>query len=688
MKVLPLPIAVRAYAVPKKRGGKQRSIKGSRKSYAKPDFVLFVAVQPSRDHSQRLLWGAYRVYEGESFIEEGYFYGDDLPKAEIGRLRSYCTQNTQVQSNIPLRCLSRRVFLEKVFYAIAFQVRSAIVGFDLPFVMSRLAERWSKGRGFYAGGFNFTMLTYDDNGVSKPDSFTPRVSIKSMDSQRANIAFTSVRETIRAKWKDFSDYRCQFIDARTLALALTGDRQDLNSACKVFGISLPDVSAENDEIGELRNNLAKINDLYFSLIAEYEKHPIDLPPGRAFSSASIGKAYFRKMGIRRPQMHIDKGLKASLNDIYGWAMSAYFGGRTETRITKVEVPVVYLDFRSMYPTVNVLMGIWDFLRAKEIEVADCTQRAKEVVNGVTRADLFNPLFWKGLTVLVELRPDSDILPMRARFTNSPSAPFTTALNPLKSEKPMWFTLADVITSKLLTGKTPEIIRAIRFLPVGIKTGLNKVRLRGSIDFCPIEDDFFKLAVEEKYKQGEGSEAERLKRFLKTMVNSICYGIFVELNRQEESGEVSVYGLEKFYTDVEHVELPGKFFFPPLAALTPGAARLMLALAEVELIDIGGTYSFMDTDSLAIISAPLGELIPMPGGKERLQDGSEAIRAISWLELEGIRKKFECLNPYDQNFISGSILRLEDENLRLDRNSRRRSRAALLLRRLLKKICFV
>jgi hypothetical protein len=67
---------------------------------------------------------------------------------------------------------------------------------------------------------------------------------------------------------------------------------------------------------------------------------------------------------------------------------------------------------------------------------------------------------------------------------------------------------------------------------------------------------------------------------------------------------------------------------------------------------------MDTDSLAIVATETGGLLPCLGGSERLPDGTEAIRALSWTEVESVRDRFRALNPYGDG---ESILELEDEN---------------------------
>jgi len=101
-------------------------------------------------------------------------------------------------------------------------------------------------------------------------------------------------------------------------------------------------------------------------------------------------------------------------------------------------------------------------------------------------------------------------------------------------------------------------------------------------------------------------------------------------------------------------------FPTIAAFIAGAARLMLALLERCVTDLGGTYAMCDTDSMAIVASESGGLISCPGGPEKLRR-KEAIRALAWSEVEAIRERFAALNPYDRNAIPGSILKLEDVN---------------------------
>ena len=50
-----------------------------------------------------------------------------------------------------------------------------------------------------------------------------------------------------------------------------------------------------------------------------------------------------------------------------------------------------------------------------------------------------------------------------------------------------------------------------------------------------------------------------QKALKILINSLCYGIFLELNCQDGSQELIAYGDKKFKTFGKYEE-PGKYFF--------------------------------------------------------------------------------------------------------------------------------
>lgn len=88
---------------------------------------------------------------------------------------------------------------------------------------------------------------------------------------------------------------------------------------------------------------------------------------------------------------------------------------------------------------------------------------------------------------------------------------------------------------------------------------------------------------------------------------------------------------------------------------------MLALLERLITDAGGVYASCDTDSMAIVATENAGLIPCPGGDRTLPDGSPAIQALTWAQVDGIIEAFETLHPYNRDAVTGSLLEIEDQN---------------------------
>ena len=87
-----------------------------------------------------------------------------------------------------------------------------------------------------------------------------------------------------------------------------------------------------------------------------------------------------------------------------------------------------------------------------------------------------------------------------------------------------------------------------------------------------------------HRASTSSQEERLDTFLNVLANAGSYGIFPEMNREElpasQEAEVTVFGTDRAFTcRTRAPEMPGPFCFPPISALIPAAARLMLALLE-------------------------------------------------------------------------------------------------------------
>ena len=374
-----------------------------------------------------------------------------------------------------------------------------------------------------------------------------------------------------------------------------------------------------------------------ALELRYDDHGLSKSADRMLSEASIGKAYLQQMGITP--------LLGSAPDFprerFGEIFCAYYGGRAEVRLRREVAEILYCDFKSMYPTVNSLMGIWDFVIADGFTVEDSTAETQELLNSVTVKSLQQPLMWRKLCTLVRLRPDQDVFPVRAKYNDDT---YTIGLNFLSSDEPLWFTLADCIVSKLQTGKSPRIDRAQTYRPGARQNDLKPVRVLGRSDYQidPATDDFFRCLIDLRDEAKELNDS--IEQTLKIIANSTSYGIFIEVNRDDapKSEALSVYGPngEHKEIDTRAIEDPGRYFHPLLGVLITGAARLMLGIAEKRVIDSGLDWAFCDTDSLAIVR-------PKTISRSRFHKLTQSI--VNW---------FEPLNPYVKR---GSILKIEDVN---------------------------
>lgn len=358
------------------------------------------------------------------------------------------------------------------------------------------------------------------------------------------------------------------------------------------------------------------------------------------------------------------------DEIAGICMQAYYGGRAEIRIRHTLVPVIYTDFTSQYPTVNTLLGLWRMLTAEKLHVRDTTQEIREFLESLTPDQLLNPATWSRLTFFGLVLPDADIFPVRTVYGDENTNDQTNiGLNPLTSNKPLWFAGPDIIGSFLLTGKVPRILRAIRFEPEGVQQGMKSVQLgNGSID--PYADDFFRKVIEERKSK---DKSDPLYYFLKILANAGCYGIYAEVNRvqsgKNDRKKIGIFSGDERRTESScTVEAPGPWYFPPVAALITAGGRLLLAILERMVADAGGTYLMCDTDSMAIVASEEETLVPCKGGPYRTSDGTEAIKALSRKKVQQMVDSLTPLNPYRN--VDGSILNVVEElNLDSDKNPR-------------------
>ena len=642
-----LPIAVRAFAPPPQTQGADEPRRKRRQTATPPsEWTLVFDTETTVDAAQRLRIGAYQFRQGDELDEAGLFYDPSIATAaEQALLRRFAARNG-------LKLLTAAEFVETILFDRAYDLRASIVGFNLPFDISRLALRHGSARGkAMRGGFTFKLSRR---------WWRPNIQIRHLNARASLIQFAHPPKQRsprgqRTRKAPARERRGSFIDLKTIAAALLSRSFNLASLADFLKTTTrkSESGGHGKQLNEkyLRYAVQDVQatfECFQALRDRFALHAIEETPiGKILSEASLGKAYLKQMGVR-PFREVQPNFPFAL---IGKIMSAYFGGRAEVRWRREMRQVLYCDFLSMYPTVCTLMGLWRFVIAKGMEWKDTTEEIRNLVNSISLEELQRPEFWPQLTTIVRVAPQTDIFPVRAKYDGKSQ---TIGLNYLTGA-PLWFTLADVIAAKLLGKKSPEILEAITFSPQEPQAGLKAISIAGNRDYRvnPTTADFFKRLIDlrtdikAKLKNSTALKREALEsdqQSLKILANSTSYGIFVEIivGDLDASEKLLCYGPggEGFPVETKKVEEPGRYFHPLLATLITGAARLMLGIAERLCDEKGLDWSFCDTDSLAIAK---------PYNMVQSEFFKLAHSICDW---------FVSLNPYEKK---GSIFKIEDAN---------------------------
>jgi hypothetical protein len=804
-EALRVPILTRAYNAQPSKNARASGEDGPLSKTVSPfdENVLVFDTETTADVEQRLLFGTYRLYRERALVEEGVFYADDLSRAKKKLIRRWATDHG-VES-----CSQSSFFWDHVRQIS--KDGGLLVAFNAPFDLATIMpitrpakKRKQKGR--FLGGYALNIEWKGRDGSLK--HLPHPLAVKRLN---AHAAIFDIGTTGR------------MLDVRTLYWALTNQGGSLETVADALKTEHRKTSLDtygevtNEALDYARNDTIVTAECLWKLAEEYERHPVRLHPADALSPAAIAKAYYRAAGISPLRDRF-----ASLGDVLeedfrvaGAAFSAYFGGRVEARVVRQPAPIVKLDALSMYPTIFVLCGLWSFVIADAIEPNDATEYVRAFLDGVAYDALLDPVTWKELCAIVEIEPDGDLLPVRATYAAG-RAP-NIGLNSLNApNERLWYALPDLVAAKLLSGKTPRVVRAIRFVPGTRIDMLVEIALRKAAKVRP-GDDMARLAIELRKTifsdpNLSETERERLDAFLKVLANSGFYGIFAQVRRDETNGYDAKYmkaiaawrgrvveltqhmyeermaaeapfwdalaecggrivpdmlydprwkrwrpagefadllptllrksekrapsgkvygntdeiaqhvrdamgdqdlstsdvldffrehpwppsrtlaqqlaaaeleherpdaprtrvwtiGRKCYPSDVRYPEDPGPFFCAPIATLVTAGARLLLAMMQYAVERDGGTIAYMDTDSAFVVSTEGASLVPCPGGTLHMEDGTPAIKALSWEQVNEIRRELGALVPYDRDIVGEHVFKLEDENYALDANGK-------------------
>lgn len=656
----PLDVAVRAWAVP----DRTRDYTGPRRRH-KPAALVVFDTETELGGPQDLIVACYRYvrvsWSGPvpklTTIEEGLVVPDDLEERDPHAFALVAAYALDYQPSVDLNVrdvtrrlvvLTRHQFCERMLWQACWRNRATLVGFNLAFDISRLRLSWHEGRGHHRGAFVLRLWEYQGGD----HRYRPNVVARRLDNKRTLFSWSGVLDPPN-DGAPHSSKDNHFLDLRTLCFALTNGSHSLESACRAFDIRYLKREVELGMLSEelidyVRDDVGATTLLAEAALKVFHQHPVALSADRTYSAAAIGAAYLRRIGIRPPRTHAEIS-----NAQLAQAMAAFYGPRVEVRIRHVPVPVSLVDFSSQYAHVARLLGLWDLLRAERLAAVDATEEVNALLERCALDDLFDASFWRGLVGVASVLPDGDHLPTRAWFAGPGDVP-RVGVGPLASDRAMWFSLPDLVAAKILAGRVPRVVSAWRIVGDGRRLGLRAVRLGGKVRFDPYRADWWQTLIKARSELGKSMLADGLK----CVANGTAYGNWIRLDQQPRPDKVTLYGCDgsESRQACERPEQPFEWTFPPFASALTAGGRLLMAALERELIDRGGCFASANTDSATVVSTRTGGLVACPGGRERPEVGSEAVRAIPWSEVEEIQRDFGGLgvplNLTQENFVYG------------------------------------
>ena len=316
-----IDIAVRVYSqkVPKEKndehnGGRNKS----RLNDAPSEWSLTFDCETSTDAAQRLKVGFYQIRKGSELYAEGAFYNPDaITLDEIDLIEDYCEKEE-------LSLQTAHEFRRDVFLYYAVDLRAAVIGFNLPFDISRIAIDHGVARNSMRGGFSFLLSR---------DRRRPRVRVKHLSRSAALIDFAAPWEqrtgrSYRKRGEQVSVDSGFFVDVKTVAAALLTFRGALAALCEKLETRTRKLQTDEhggpityEYLTYARTDVQATWECFEKLAARYASYRLKKPLHRILSEASLGKAMLEEMGVtpfleKQPEFPRLR---------FGQLMSAYYG---------------------------------------------------------------------------------------------------------------------------------------------------------------------------------------------------------------------------------------------------------------------------------------------------------------------------------------------------------------------------
>ena len=619
--------------------------KSVHQDYEGENYYLVFDTETSIDATQTLKFGVYELHSDQELVTRGIFYNASLLTGEEQTILQTYAQEHEYS------CIPRETFISLLYrYGHNKQYNTLIIGHNLAFDLSRLMHEMQYAHKNFENGFSLKLCTCSwerKNGKKrgKGDScrMHPNIHIKKIAPKLHLYEFADKKP------------RGNFLDTQTFARALLGPGStSLASLGEILGIA--EKKLEDDiQHGSLSahyldyavRDVTATWQIFQALRAIYQKYHFSQKMQYIFSEASLGKALYKELGIT-PVMSRMNNIP---DEYHGYAMTSYYGGRSEIHFRKEPVEVAYCDFKSEYPTVFSLLGLQDMLLAESFEIQDITDCVRDELENFTMVYLHVKQYWKHLKVLCKVSGVNLILPVRAQY-NGVSNNIALCTVSIPGEKPVWYTLCDILASMLLGSETPHIEEAFELVPVGRIETQEHSLFDGLVHIHPAHDDIFVTLINERTRIRTEMKSlekdspaylqrERAQQALKLLANSTSYGINIELRTESTQEPIVLYGNDGSMEAASNItQVPGAYYCPLIGAHIPAGGRLLLAIAQRLGADRGLSYAFCDTDSMSFVK-------PLEMNPSAFQE-----------HIYEIRQWFEALNPYS----SGELFELENYDM--------------------------
>lgn len=592
----------------------------------------------------------------DTMHECGLFYNPETVTPEqIKIIEEYAHIN-----KLPVH--TKQDFITRVFYKWVHKHQALCIGHNLAFDISRLATNWVEARGIYKDGFSFRLCDCTLTPGYNTCTYHPNIRVRSLGGRKALYGFSQTVSFNKGKSKK-SDIKTdgKFLDTMTFGRALLGPgKSSLLDMGKRFKADILKTATDTHGVITPEYLTYNINDVKatFSLFTKqrdlYKLHGTTRPMWKIYSEASLGKAYLDDMKF--PQFM--KQHASFPKEALGFFMSTYYGGRSEVKYRRKIGQCMYADFKSQYPTVNALQGLQELLLAEHITITRDINAVKTWIDNVAVDELLNKSAWHKLRGICQIIPNEDVLPVRSEYNGSPSA--NIGVNYISSNIPTWYTIADAVASKLITGKTPHIVDVMVLIPHGcVKTTPYALFGDDNYKIDLNTDDLFTSVINLRSKvrndakkaipdSDEYSFLDGLQMALKLLANSTSYGVLLEVipDELEKEQKGTVYADRTIPVYAARLEKTGKYFAGAVGSLIPAGGRLLLAMAERMALNHGIGMGMNDTDSAIFIKPDA-----------MTQDAF-------YKHIKNITSAFDKLTPYKTG---GALFELEDSNFDKDGN---------------------